>query len=362
MNENLKEFFFDILDTPSPSGHEAKLGKKFAAFMKPFVDEVFADSMGNVVAHKKGDPSKSLIVEAHSDEIGLMVTYVDNNGYLFFKPIGGVDPNILPGTQISVHCIDGEVRLGVIGRKPIHLLTAKEREVVVKLEDLWVDMGFKTKEEANQFVRVGTPMTFNVKPVILPNGYVTSKSLDDKAGIAVVAGVAQKICEDKIDTDLDIYFVASTQEEIGTRGAQVVSQRIQPKMDISLDVTHAIDYPGVTAAKFGDISMGEGVVIPYGPNLNQKLNDLYIKIAGEKNIPYQLEAIPRATSTNARTIQLAGEGVVTSLLSIPCRYMHTQTEMISLDDVDSAANLISSFCACNIDPEDFFPLTSVDLD
>lgn len=356
MNETLKDFLLDILDTPSPSGCEANLGIKFMRFCKPFVDEVYADSMGNVVAHKKGNPSKKVMIEAHTDEVGLMVTYIDKNGYLFFKTIGGVDANILPGMQVIVHGLKGPM-VGVIGRKPIHLLTAKEREVVVKLEDLWIDIGVKDKAEAEQYVRVGTPATYNTVNSLAPNNYVFAKSLDDKSGLTVVAGVAQMLASQSADTDYDLYFVGSTQEEIGTRGAQVIAQQIQPDIAISLDVTHATDYPGVAATRFGEFNMGKGVVIPFGPNLNQKLNELYISLAQKNDIPYQIEAIPRATATDARTIQLTGKGVVTSLLSIPCRYMHTPNEVVCLDDIQSAISLITEFCKTKTEPKSLFPIS-----
>lgn len=355
MNEKLYQFFIDILNTPSPTGNEGVLSQKFANFVTPFVDEVSSDAMGNVIAHKKGNPAKKLMIEAHADEIGLMVTYIDKHGYLYFKPLGGIDANILPGIQVTVHGQQGPVT-GIIGKKPIHLLTPTEREKPMKMEDMWIDISAKDKAEAEEMVEIGSPVTFRTPVVEMKNGLIGSKSTDDKAGIAVVAGVAQQLFEQNAASDFDLYFVAAVQEEIGTRGAQTASQGIHPQFGIAIDVTHATDYPGVPSEKFGDFKMGKGAVIATGPNICSKMIQTMKAAAKEQGIAYQNEAIPRATSTDARTIQLAHEGVLTSLISIPCRYMHTPNEIVSTKDIQSAIDLISELCKSDLDYEACKPI------
>lgn len=357
MNDKLEAFFSELLDTPSPSGYEGKLMRTFREFIFPYVDEVTSDAMGNVIAHKIGNPEKSLMIEAHADEIGLMVTHIDKNGFLYFKPLGGVDPNILPGIQVTVHGPKGPVP-GIIGKKPIHLLTATEREKPSKIEDLWIDISAEDKQQAEESVEVGSPVTFRTPAIELNNGLTASKSLDDKCGLVVVAGVAQQLFEQKADTDLDLYFVASVQEEIGTRGAQTAAQSIHPKLGIAIDVTHATDYPGVTAEKFGDFKINKGAVIAMGPNINWKLCKSLKETATENNIAFQSEAIPRATSTDARTIQLVHEGVLTALVSIPCRYMHTPNEIVSRHDIQSAIDIITEYCKNDIDVDEYLPINN----
>ncbi len=357
MNDKLEEFLLELLNTPSPSGYEGKLMRKFREFIFPYVDEVFSDAMGNVIAHKIGNPEKSLMIEAHADEIGLMVTYIDKNGYLYFKPLGGVDANILPGIQVTVHGPNGPV-VGVIGKKPIHLLTPQEREKPSKIEDLWIDISAENRAQAEEQVEIGSPVTFRTPVVEMSNGLIASKSLDDKCGLAVVAGVAQQLAEQKAESDLDLYFVASVQEEVGTRGVQPATQSIHPKLGIAIDVTHATDYPGVPSEKFGDFKMNKGAVIAMGPNINWKLCKGLKEVAKENNIAYQSEAIPRATSTDARTIQLAHEGVLTALVSIPCRYMHTPNEIVSKYDIQSAIDILTEYCKTDIDVDEFLPINN----
>ncbi|MBR6043605.1 MAG: M42 family metallopeptidase [Paludibacteraceae bacterium] len=357
MNDKLEEFLLELLNTPSPSGYEGKLMRKFREFIFPYVDEVTSDAMGNIIAHKIGNPEKSMMIEAHADEIGLMVTYIDKNGYLYFKPLGGVDANILPGIQVTVHGQNGPV-VGIIGKKPIHLLTPAEREKPSKIEDLWIDISAEDREQAEKMVTVGSPVTFRTPVVTMSNGLISSKSLDDKCGLAVVAGVAQQLAEQKADSDIDLYFVASVQEEVGTRGVQPAAQSIHPKLGIAIDVTHATDYPGVTPEKFGDFKINKGAVIAMGPNINWKLCNGLKNVAEENNIAYQLEAIPRATPTDARTIQLVHEGVLTGLLSIPCRYMHTPNEIVSRYDIQSAIDILTEYCKTDFDVDEFLPINN----
>lgn len=206
---------------------------------------------------------------------------------------------------------------------------------------MWIDIAAKDKADAMSLVQVGSVATYATMPVALSDTQILSRSLDDKIGVAALIGIARKL--QSISTNCDIYLVASVQEELGARGAQVVSEAILPEIGIAIDVTHATDFPTMSPVKDGDISLGKGVVISIGPNINKGISQKLINIAESKKIPYQLEAIAKPTGTDARMIQVAGKGIKTGLISIPCRYMHTPSEMVSLPDTDNAITLLTEF-------------------
>lgn len=337
MNPSLKEILFKVLQTPSPSGSEEQVNNLFASFISPYVDSVSTDIFGNCIAHKTGNGPKVLIM-AHADEVGLMIHYIDDNGFLYFKEIGGIDTNLLPGRRVLIQGINGSVT-GVIGRKPIHLQSKSDNGKDLNPEDLWIDIAAKDNKEANSLVEIGAFASFISVPAELRNNIVVSKSLDDKIGLTVLMGIAQNLPK----TPCDLYLVASAQEELGARGAQTATAAIRPEIGIAIDVTHATDYPTMSPIKDGAISLGKGVVISVGPNMNKEIATCFKNLARRHNISYQLEPIARPTGTDARMIQVTGAGVKTGLLSIPCRYMHTPNEMISLYDAECIINLITKY-------------------
>ena len=339
MESWLKDILHQMLLTASPSGSEEQLTTLFAEQIRPFVDEVYTDVNGNCIAHKKGSGPKVMLM-AHADEIGLMISYIDDRGFLYFKEIGGIDTNILPGQRVSIMGQQGPVS-GVIGKKPIHLQDKSENTKQLEPEDLWIDIAAKDKADALSKVQIGDVATLQGSPVLLNGTLLLSRSLDDKIGLAVLMGLAQNL--QSIHTDKDIYLVASVQEELGARGAKMITEAIRPDVGIAIDVTHATDYPTMSPAKDGDISLGKGAVIPMGPNMSKGINQQLISLAESNGIPYQIEAIARPTGTDAREIQVAGTGIRTGLISIPCRYMHTPSEVVSLADADSAIDLLSAY-------------------
>ena len=339
MESWLKDILHQMLLTASPSGSEEQLTTLFAEQIRPFVDEVYTDVNGNCIAHKKGSGPKVMLM-AHADEIGLMISYIDDRGFLYFKEIGGIDTNILPGQRVSIMGQQGPVS-GVIGKKPIHLQDKSENTKQLEPEDLWIDIAAKDKADALSKVQIGDVATLQGSPVLLNGTLLLSRSLDDKIGLAVLMGLAQNL--QSIHTDKDIYLVASVQEELGARGAKMITEAIRPDVGIAIDVTHATDYPTMSPAKDGDISLGKGAVIPMGPNMSKGINQQLINLAKSNGIPYQIEAIARPTGTDAREIQVAGTGIRTGLISIPCRYMHTPSEVVSLADADSAIDLLSAY-------------------
>lgn len=339
MDQKIKEALYESLRMPSPSGSEEQVTDLFQRMVSPYVDEVYTDVNGNCIAHKRG-PGKKLMFMAHADEIGLMISYIDDRGFLYFKEIGGIDTNILPTQHVTIMGKNGPIK-GVIGRKPIHLQEKSDNAKQLNPEDLWIDIAAKDKADAETRVQIGSVATFEPNATSFSDTLVLSKSLDDKIGLTVLMGLAQNL--QSLSTDCDIYLVASVQEELGARGAQMVSEAICPDIGIAIDVTHATDYPTMSPTKDGDISLGKGVVIPMGPNMSKGINQQLIKMAEGNDIPYQIEAIARPTGTDAREIQVAGTGIQTGLVSIPCRYMHTPSEVVSLADADSAIALLSAY-------------------
>lgn len=342
MEEQLKDFLNRILTKSSPSGSEEQVINLFKNFVSPFVDEVYTDANGNCIAHKKGIGPKVMLM-AHADEVGLMISYIDKDGFLYFKEIGGIDTNILPSQRVCIHSAKGPV-FGVIGRKPIHLQDKSEGARELNSEDLWIDLCVSNKAQALESVQIGDVATIISEPVVMPNETIVSRALDDKVGLAVLAGVAQNL----YNTKADVYLVASVQEELGARGAQMVSEYVKPDIGIAIDVTHATDYPTMNPIKDGDISLEKGAVIPLGPNMHKDVCRQLVSIAQENEIPVQIEAIAKPTGTDAREIQVSGCGIKTGLISIPCRYMHTPNEMVSLKDAESAIKLLTEYLKTSV--------------
>ena len=339
MDTELKIILFESLNMAAPSGSEEQVINLFKDNVSPYVDEVYIDANGNCIAHKRGIGQKVMFM-AHADEIGLMISYIDDRGFLYFNQIGGIDTNILPGLRVMIQGKNSLVT-GIIGKKPIHLQNEKEAGKPLSPEDLWIDIAATSKADALTKVQVGDVATFEPNAQLLSDDTILSKSLDDKIGLAILLGLARNL--QSISTDSDIYLIASIQEELGARGAQMVSEAIRPEIGIAIDVTHATDYPTMSPAADGDIRLGKGAVIPLGPNMTKGINQSLTAIAEAHKIPYQVEAIAKPTGTDARMIQVAGQGIKTGLISIPCRYMHTPGEMVSLSDADSAISLLTEF-------------------
>jgi endoglucanase len=301
------------------------------------------DAVGNVVFRKTGKGERTLMLVAHYDEIGFAVKYIDDNGYVYFSAVGGVDTSILRGQKvIIIH--DGQPVAGVIGSKPIHMINQKRNEKNhTDISDLWIDIGVKGKEEVGKYVSVGDLLSFYPNFTELNDGFFTSKSIDNRVGIAVLLSVYEKIRN--VDVGFKcIYFVLSSQEELGLRGARAAGYAINPETCIAIDVTHATDYPSINKSKYGDVKLNQGAVIPLGSNFSTSVQKCLRRIADENSVPYQIESIPGCSGTDISEIQLTRGGCRTGLISIPCRYMHTPVEMASYDDMDAAISILSAFC------------------
>ena len=352
MRKESYNFFKKIQETPSPSGFEQPVQRLVRARMKSIADTIETDVHGNVIVciNPKGSPK--VMLAGHCDQIGMMVSYIDDNGFLFFVPIGGIDASVLPGSRVVVHTRHGPID-GVIGRRPVHVMKPEERGAKVTLRELWVDIGAKDKKESQHLVGIGDPITFRLEMVALGRDCVTSPALDNKSGTFVVME-ALRLCATK-RLKCALYAVSTVQEEVGLRGARTSCYGVDPQVGIAVDVTHATDYPDIDKRVNGDIKIGAGPTISRGANINPPLEALLVKTAKAKRLAYQMEAAPAGTGTDANAIQLTRSGVATALVSIPNRYMHTPVEVVSLTDLEVAAKLIAETVAAIGPKTNFIP-------
>jgi endoglucanase len=348
----LSSLFENLINSPSPSGFEEQIQIVYKEFTKKFVGDVKSDTHGNIIALKKGFGTKKVMLIAHSDEIGLIIKYIDDKGYIHFDAIGGIDYGLLPGLRVDILHNRSIVR-GIIGKKPIHLLTDSEKKETPLAKDLWIDIGAKDKLEAQRIVNIGDYITFNSNIDYLPNDLVAIKAADNKIGVYIIAKVLEELANENLSAS--IYFVSSVQEEIGLRGAKTSTFSINPDVGIALDATHATDYPSIKLEEFGDIKLNNGVVIPVGANINKKVNELFFNAAKETKTNFQIEANACSTGTDAHAIEVSRNGVATGLLSIPCRYMHSPNEIVSIRDIKSTIKILSEFCRMINDDTCFIP-------
>jgi len=356
MEERSHAFLRELLETPSPSGYERPIQDAVRRWAGPLADEVRTDRHGNVIASLFPRPAApvplKVLLAGHCDQIGLMVQHVDSDGFLYVQPIGGWDVQILLGQYLTVWTAGGPVQ-GVLSRKAPHLLTTEERNKVPQFHDLWLDIGAKSKDEAEQLVRPGDPVTITLGYRPLRNGLAASPAMDDKVGLWTVME-ALRLLSDR-DRAAAVYAVSTVQEEIGLRGAATSTYGVNPHVGVAVDVCHATDTPGNDKKQLGEVKLGAGPVLFRGPNINPRVFDELEAAAKRAAVPYQVRGVPKATGTDANAIQISREGVATGLVGIPNRYMHSPVEVVHLDDLDHAAKLLAEFCAGVSAKTDFTP-------
>lgn len=340
MEERSYEFLRRLIETPSPSGFEGPVQKIWKEYTSGFADRVWTDLHGNTIASKNEGGSPRVLFAGHCDELGFMVTYINDEGYLYFKTIGGFDLNIVPGRRVQIHTKNGPV-FGVIGRKAVHLMEEEERKKPVELHTLWIDIGAKDKEEARKLVSIGDPVTYTVGLERLQGDLAVGRGFDDRAGAFAVAEALRLLSEDP--PEAAVFAVSTVQEEVGRRGAATSTFGLEPKVGIAVDVIHASDHPEVDKRKAGEVKLGGGPVISRGADINPVVADMLVRTAEEEGIPYQMEGSPRDSGTDAHAIQVSRAGVASGVVSIPLRYMHTPVEVLSLTDLENVAKLLAAF-------------------
>jgi endoglucanase len=352
METQAHDFLKALLLAPSPSGYEQPVQAVVRQYVQSFADQVKTDVHGNVIVGKNIQAPVRVLLAGHCDQIGLVVTHIDDKGFLYTKPIGGWDPQQLIGQRMTIWTKGGPTP-GVIARKPIHLLKEDERSKVVKLEEMWIDIGARDKADAASLVLIGDPVTLELDYQELRNGLANAPGMDNITGVWVVIEALRRAAQQPLRCA--VYAVSTVQEEIGLRGAQTSTFGVDPAIGIAVDVTHATDCPTMDARQQGEIKLGNGPVIERGPNVNPRLFDQLVATATAAGLPYQIAAHNRGTGTDANAIQLARAGVVTGLISIPNRYMHSAVETIALSDIDQAADLLTAFLVGLSGEEDFTP-------
>jgi putative aminopeptidase FrvX len=329
-----------LLTAHGPSGYETAPASVFVEAASAFAD-VTTDVMGSVWARVAGtDGGPTLAVVGHIDEIGLIVTHVDDDGFLRFAAVGGWDPQILVGQRVELATREGPLA-GVIGRKPIHLLRDEDRKKVAELRDLHIDVGAAGGEEARALVRVGDVAVVAGDPLELANGRAVSRSMDNRLGCFVAYEAARRVAEAG-GAPGDVVAVAAVQEETGLAGAGTTAYALRPDLAIVVDVTHATDAPGVSAAELGSHPFGSGPVIARGTAINPRVAELLLDTAEAEGIAFTIEASGRGTGTDLDAVHRSRGGVPSGLIGLPLRYMHSPVEMVQLDDVDAAARLIAA--------------------
>ncbi|MBD3211188.1 MAG: M20/M25/M40 family metallo-hydrolase [Candidatus Lokiarchaeota archaeon] len=339
----------ELSELQSCSGNESDIREYIKDTIKDICDAIETDYLGNLICYlnsssKRKSPGLKILLDAHMDEIGFIVRFIDKNGFIRFSQIGGQNPRILPGQKITVHSSVGENIIGIIGEKPIHLIDKKERKKTSDIEDLFIDIGLASKEEVEKYVSVGDYITLQQEcTAFTGNKRLFSKAFDDRIGCFVLIKLIQELGKNKQNLPHKLIFLFTSQEEIGVRGATVGTYNITPDIGIAIEVTHAIDYPGLSKEKYYECTLGSGVSISIGPNIYAPLAQKIISLAKDEQIPFILEAEPRQALNDGRAIQLTKQGIPTAILSVPLRYMHTNIEMVEYQDILYLIDLVKAF-------------------
>ena len=352
MEPRSHEFLKELLLTPSPSGYERPIQDVVRAYVADFADNVETDVHGNVIVGKNLESKCRLMFAGHCDQIGLLVSQIDDGGFIYTQTIGGWDAIQLVGQRMTIWTAGGGIP-GVIARKPIHLLKEEERKAPVKTEELWIDIGARDKEDAANLVRIGDPVTLELGYQEMRNNLANSPGMDNRTGLWVVIEALRRAANGPLSCSL--FAVSTVQEEIGLRGAKTSAFGIDPHVAIAVDVTHATDCPTIDKRQQGEIDLGGGPVSYRGPNMNHGVTEKLIKLCETHSLPFQLAAIGRATPNDANMLQVSRGGVATGLVALPNRYMHSAVETISLDDIDQAADLLAAFALGLGNDDDFTP-------
>lgn len=352
MNPESKDFLKQLVETPSPSGYEHEVQKLVRERIRPWCDSVRTDVMGNVFGLRNPEGRPRIMLAGHCDQIGFIIQFITEEGFLHIEPIGGVDPVVATSQRVSIMARHGLVP-GVIGRKAIHLMDDEDKKKVPKIHDLYLDIGARSKEEALELVAFGDAGVF-VQPYIqLANERAVSMAFDNKMGTWIVTEVLRLLHGQRFAAC--VLGVSTVQEEIGLRGAQTSAFSSEAEVGIALDVAHGTDTPGIEKKRAGDFRVGGGPMISRGANINPRVFELLVAAAEAEGIPFQVASAAKGTGTDANVMQLTRGGMATGLLSVPLRYMHTPNELLALEDLENTARLLAAFCAGLKQEQDFTP-------
>lgn len=340
MNDDQFAFFQRIVETTGPSGYEWETQRVWRERVQDVADRVERDSMGNNIAILNPDGRPRVMIDAHIDEIGFLIKYIDENGFLYFNTIGGFDAATLAGNRVRIMGKNGPV-LGVMGRKPIHLIEADERKKAPELKDMWIDIGVKDRAEAETLLSVGDAGGRAAGMQRLHGSTVTANSLDDRVGCYVMAETLRALAGNR--PAAGVYAASSVQEEIGLRGARVTAYTSEAEIGIALEVTWTSDHPKAPKTELGESKVGGGPVIMRGANANPRVFELLAAAAEAEGIPYQVDVYAGGSPTDGNVMQMSRSGMAVGILSVPTRYLHTASELLSTEDVDATVALLTRF-------------------
>jgi putative aminopeptidase FrvX len=335
-----EEFLIKYLNNASPTGFEAEGQKLWLEYLKPYIDDWHLDNYGTAYGVINPGKEFKVVIEGHADEISWFVHYISDDGFINVIRNGGSDHLIAPSKRVNIHTKNGYVK-GVFGWPAIHTRRDEDAKLAPRSNNIFIDVGAKNKEEVLEMgIHVGCVITYEDEAIILNNRYYVGRALDNRIGGFCIAEVARMICDNKVNLPFSLYVVNSVQEEVGLRGAEMIANTIKPNVAIVTDVTHDTHTPLVSSKKHGDVKGGEGPSVTYAPAVHNKLLNLIIDTAEEKEIPIQREASSRRTGTDTDAFAYSNGGVPSALISLPLRYMHTTVEMAHKDDVNNVIRLI----------------------
>ncbi|UGU14981.1 M42 family metallopeptidase [Sinomicrobium kalidii] len=339
INKKSLEFLERYLNNAAPTGYESQGQKMWMEYLKPYVDTFITDTYGTAVGVINPDAPYKVVIEGHSDEISWYVNYITDDGLLYVIRNGGSDHQIAPSKWVNIHTKKGIVK-GVFGWPAIHTRNSAKEETP-KQDNIFIDIGAKDKKEAEKMgVHVGCVITYPDAFEILNKNKLVCRAIDNRAGGFMIAEVARLLHENKKELPFGLYITNSVQEEIGLRGAEMITQTIKPNVAIVTDVCHDTTTPMIDKKKQGETKIGDGPVITYAPAVQNKLRELIIETAETKKIPFQRMASSRFTGTDTDAFAYSNGGVASALISLPLRYMHTTVEMIHKEDMENVIRLI----------------------
>jgi putative aminopeptidase FrvX len=335
-----EEFLKKYLNNASPTGFESSGQQLWLEYIKPYIHEWHSDNYGTAYGVRHPGKDYRVVIEGHADEISWFVHYISDNGFINVIRNGGADHLIAPSKRVNIHTSKGVVK-GVFGWPAIHTRQGEEAKLTPKVENIFIDVGAKDKAEVQEMgIHIGCVVTYEDEMMILNDRYYVGRALDNRIGGFCIAEVARLLHENQIELPYSLYFVNSVQEEVGLRGAEMIAQTIKPQVAIVTDVTHDTYTPLMSAQKLGDVRSGSGPSVTYAPAVHNRLLNLIIEAAQEKEIPIQREVASRRTGTDTDAFAYSNGGVPSALISLPLRYMHTTVEMAHKDDVNNVIRLI----------------------
>ena len=339
MDKKSKQFLFDYLNNASPTGFESSGQQIWLDYIRPYINNHIVDVYGTVVGVVNPKAQYKVVIEAHADEISWFVNYITDEGYIYVRRNGGSDHQIAPSMRVNIHTDKGIVK-GVFGWPAIHVRDAAKEEAP-SLKNIFIDIGAESKKEVEAMgVHVGCVITFVDELMELNKNYLTGRALDNRMGGFMIAEVTRRLSENKKKLPFGLYIVNAVQEEIGLRGAEMISRRIKPDLAICTDVTHDTGSPMYNKKESGNLKCGLGPVVCYGPAVQTNVLKMIIQTAEKKKIPFQRQAVSRSTGTDTDSFAYSAEGVASALISLPLKYMHTTVETVHKVDVENVINLI----------------------